>query len=198
MRRQVAVFGAGHPTRREYNLAADVGRLLAERGVTVVCGGLYGVMEAVCMGAKEAGGTTVGILRTYNRLHANPYVDHVIPTGLGDGRNVLVATAGEAAIAIGGRLGTLSEIAIALKHGIPVVGLHTWSLDRGALFDRFVPEARTAEEAVTLALELAGQQDAGAEGEEDEERRVPPTGRLREPGLRDGDGPELPDEGGSA
>ena len=63
MKRQIAVFGPGHPTRREYNLAAEVGRLLAENGVTVVCGGLYGVMEAVCMGAKEAGGTTIGILR---------------------------------------------------------------------------------------------------------------------------------------
>lgn len=182
MKRHVAVFGAGHPSRREYNLAAEVGRLLAERDITVVCGGLYGVMEAVCMGAKEAGGTTIGILRTYNRQHANPYVDHVIPTGLGDARNVLVATAGEAAIAIGGRLGTLSEIAIALKHGIPVVGLRTWSLDRGALFDRFVPEARTAEEAVSLALDLASQHGPrGDESEDDEERITPRPGPLLAP-----------------
>ncbi|MCB9826011.1 MAG: TIGR00725 family protein [Planctomycetes bacterium] len=183
MKRQIAVFGPGHPTRREYNLAAEVGRLLAENGVTVVCGGLYGVMEAVCMGAKEAGGTTIGILRTYNARHANPYVDHVIPSGLGDARNVLVATAGEAAIAIGGRLGTLSEIAIALKHGLPVVGLQTWSLDRGALFDRFVPEARTAEEAVTMALTLAEEQrqrvDAGVE--EDDESETPHSGPVRPP-----------------
>lgn len=155
MKRQIAVFGSGIVSRRIYNLAADVGRRLAERGATVVCGGLFGVMEAVCMGAKEAGGTTIGILRTYNSEHANPYVDHVLPTGLGDARNVLVATAGEAAIAIGGRLGTLSEIVVALKHGIPVVGLHTWSLERGALFDRFVPAARTAEEAVAMAFDLA-------------------------------------------
>ncbi|MGE0190670.1 MAG: TIGR00725 family protein [Planctomycetota bacterium] len=183
MKRQIAVFGAGHPTRREYNLAADVGRLLAERGVTVVCGGLYGVMEAVCMGAKEAGGTTIGILRTYNPRHANPYVDHVIPTGLGDARNVLVATAGEAAIAIGGRLGTLSEIAIALKHGLPVVGLHTWSLDRGALFDRFVPEARTAEEAVTMALSLADErrQRGAPEADDEEEAEAPHSGPVRPP-----------------
>jgi uncharacterized protein (TIGR00725 family) len=155
MKRLIAVFGPGHPTRREYNHAAQVGRLLAERGVTVVCGGLYGVMEAACMGAKEAGGSTVGILRTYNRHDANPYVDYVIPSGLGDARNVLVATAGEAAIAVAGRLGTLSEIAIALKHGIPVVGLGTWKLDRNALFDRYLPEARTPEEAVDMALEFA-------------------------------------------
>lgn len=156
----VSVFGPGHPTREEYNLAADVGRLLARRGLVVVCGGLYGVMEAVCMGAKEEGGTTVGILRTYNRNEANAYVDVVIPSGLGDGRNVLVATAGEAAIAVGGRLGTLAEIALALKHDIPVVGLRTWKLDRDALFDRLLPQVRTAQEAVDMALALAEERRA--------------------------------------
>lgn len=156
----IAVFGPGHPTREEYNLAAEVGRLVAERGFTVVCGGLFGVMEAACMGAKEAGGRTVGLLRTYTRHEANAYVDYVIPTGLGDARNVLVATAGEAAIAIGGRLGTLSEIALALKHGVPVVGLRTWKLDRDALFDRLLPAARSAKEAVDLAIEFADQRAA--------------------------------------
>ena len=170
----MAIFGPGHPTREEYNLAADVGRRLAERGVAVVCGGLYGVMEAACMGAKEAGGRTVGILRTYNRYDANAYVDVVIPTGLGDGRNVLVATAGEAAIAIGGRLGTLSEIAIALKHGIPVVGLKTWKLDRDTLFDRLLAHAKDAQEAVKLALDLA-------EERADERRRA----REEKPGEAD-------------
>lgn len=153
----VAIFGPGHPTREEYNLAAEVGRRLAEHGVTVVCGGLYGVMEAACMGAKEAGGRTVGLLRTYNRYDANAYVDVVIPTGLGDGRNVLVATAGEAAIAIGGRLGTLAEIALALKHGLPVVGLKTWKLDRDTLFDRLLPHASSAEEAVAMAIRMANE-----------------------------------------
>lgn len=160
MHRLISVFGAGNPTREEYNLAAEVGRLLAVRGYGIVCGGLYGVMEAVCMGAKEAGGLTVGLLRTYNRADANPYVDIVIPTGLGDGRNVLVATAGEAAIAVGGRLGTLSEIAIALKHEIPVVGLRTWNLDPDALFDRVIPAAKTAAEAVDLAVSLAERREA--------------------------------------
>ena len=172
MERMVAIFGPGHPSRREYNDAAQVGRLLAERGLTVVCGGLYGVMEAACMGAKEAGGRTVGILRTYNRSDANAYVDVVIPTGLGDARNVLVATAGEVAIAIAGRLGTLSEISIALKHNIPVVGLNTWKLDRNALFDRFLPAASTPEEAVEMALKLADEaaaaRAAGAREEPDE------------------------------
>lgn len=156
----IAVFGPGHTTRDEYNLATDVGRHLAERGVAIVCGGLYGVMEAACMGAKEAGGTTIGLLRRYTRHEANPYVDYVIPTGLGDGRNVLVATAGEAAIAIGGKLGTLSEIAVALKHGIPVVGIRTWKLERDALFDRLLPQVKTAREAVDLALQLADERAA--------------------------------------
>ncbi len=160
MKRMISIFGPGHPTRQEYNQAAEVGRLLAERECAVVCGGLFGVMEAACMGAKEAGGSTVGILRTYNRYDANPYVDYVIPTGLGDARNVLVATAGEAAIAIAGRLGTLSEIAIALKHGIPVVGLGTWKLDRNALFDRYLPAAKTPEDAVAMAIELADKRAA--------------------------------------
>lgn len=160
MKRLVAVFGPGHPSRKEYNQAAEVGRRLAEAGAGVVCGGLYGVMEAACMGAKEGGGTTVGILRTYNPNDANPYVDYVIPTGLGDARNVLVATAGAAAIAIAGRLGTLSEIAIALKHGIPVVGLGTWKLDRHALFDQNLPAAKDPEEAVAMALQLAEERDA--------------------------------------
>ncbi|MFM8981287.1 MAG: TIGR00725 family protein [Planctomycetia bacterium] len=160
MQRLIAVFGAGNPSREEYNLAAEVGRLLAQRGLAVVCGGTYGIMEAACMGAKEAGGLTVGLLPGYQRAEANPYVDVVIPTGLGDARNVLVATAGEAAIAVGGRLGTLSEIALALKHGIPVVGLKTWNLDPAALFDRSVPAARSAAEAVEMALALAAEREA--------------------------------------
>ena len=177
MQRLIAVFGAGNPTREEYNLAAEVGRLLALRGFAVVCGGYYGVMEAACMGAKEAGGLTVGLLSTYSRADANPYVDIVIPTGLGDARNVLVATAGEAAIAVGGRLGTLSEIAVALKHGLPVVGLRTWNLDPDALFDRTIPAAKSAAEAVDLAVSLADRREAlrrsgGAEPDEDDDPEV--------------------------
>jgi uncharacterized protein (TIGR00725 family) len=160
VQRIFSVFGAGLPTRKEYNLAAEVGRLLARRGIAVACGGLYGVMEAVCMGAKEAGGTTIGLLRTYNRHDANPYVDFSLPTGLGDARNVLVATAGEAAIAVGGRLGTLAEVALALKNGIPVVGLGTWRLDPTSLFDRWLPQVKTPEEAVEMAVRLADEREA--------------------------------------
>ena len=180
MKRQIAVLGHGMPTRREYNVAAEVGRELARRDIAIVCGGLFGVMEAACMGAKEAGGTTIGLLRSYNRTHANPYVDYVIPTGLGDARNVLVARAGEAAIAIGGRLGTLSEIALALKHGIPVVGIGTWRLEQGMLFDRFVPSVKSAKEAVDLALTLIDQAEQRAR-RQDEPEAPPDAGLLGEP-----------------
>ena len=193
MKRMVAVFGPGICTRQEYNQAAEVGRRLAERDMVVVCGGLAGVMEAACMGAKEAGGCTVGILRTYNRYDANEYVDHVIPSGLGDARNVLVATAGEAAIAIGGRLGTLSEIAIALKHRVPVIGLNTWSLDRHALFDRFIPAARSAQEAVTLALELADERAAQRDDGADDEEPPLPTDKTLDPPLLPPDAPDPTD-----
>ncbi len=167
MRRVISVIGAGTCTRREFNLAHEVGRRLAEHGFAVVCGGLFGVMEAVCMGAKEAGGLTLGFLPGTAREDANAYVDVAVPTGLRDARNYVVATCGEAVIAVGGKLGTLSEIALALKRGIPVVGLGTWKLDPDRLFETRVPAATTAEEAVELAIRLADEREraraAGAE-----------------------------------
>jgi uncharacterized protein (TIGR00725 family) len=106
-----------------------VGRGLAERGTVLVCGGLGGVMEAACRGAKEAGGTTVGILPGLDPADANPYVDVALATGLGEGRNLLVVRAADALIAIGGGHGTLSEIALALKAGKRVVGIGTWDIE---------------------------------------------------------------------
>jgi uncharacterized protein (TIGR00725 family) len=175
MRRVVSVIGPGHCTRREYALACEVGRLLARRDVVVATGGLFGVMEAACLGAKEAGGTTLGILPNYLRYDANRYVDVAVPTGLRDARNVLVATVGEAVVAVGGGLGTLSEIAIALKHGVPVVAAGgTWRLDPDRLFERMVPVAKSAEEAVALALRFADERerlrDWRAPGEDGEDR----------------------------
>lgn len=95
----------------------------------LVCGGLEGVMEAACRGAKEAGGTTIGILPGTDRGAANPFVDVAVPTGLGEARNALVVRAADALVAVGGGYGTLSEIALALKAGKPVVGLGTWDVD---------------------------------------------------------------------
>ena len=159
--RIVSVIGAGTCTRREFNLAHEVGRLLAARGVALACGGLFGVMEAACMGAKDAGGTTIGFLPGTAKEDANRYVDLVIPTGLRDARNMIVATCGDAVIAVGGKLGTLSEIALALKRGIPVVGLFTWKLDPDRLFETRVPAATSAEEAVEMALRLADERERG-------------------------------------
>src|SRR5204862_5816292 len=107
----------------------------------------------------DAGGTTIGFLPGTAKDDANRYVDLVIPTGLRDARNMIVATCGDAVIAVGGKLGTLSEIALALKRGIPVVGLFTWKLDPDRLFEVHVPAAKTAEEAVTLAIELADKRE---------------------------------------
>jgi uncharacterized protein (TIGR00725 family) len=106
-----------------------VGRGLAERGVLVITGGLGGVMEAASRGAKEAGGTTVGILPGTDRSEANTYVDVAIPTGLGEGRNALVVRAADALVAIGGGYGTLSEVALALRGEKRVVGVGTWDID---------------------------------------------------------------------
>jgi uncharacterized protein (TIGR00725 family) len=106
-----------------------VGRELGSRGVVLVCGGLGGVMEAACRGAKESGGRTVGILPGADRSAANPYVDVAIATGLGEARNALVVRAADALIAVGGGYGTLSEVALGLKAGKRVVGLGTWDVE---------------------------------------------------------------------
>jgi len=110
-------------------VAEAVGRELAARGAVVVCGGLGGVMEAACRGAKKAGGLTVGILPGTDRAAANAFVDVAVPTGLGEARNALVVRAADALIAVGVGYGTLSEIALALKAGKRVVGLDSWDIE---------------------------------------------------------------------
>src|SRR5512136_1455457 len=124
---QIAVIGAVDADPHEMATADAVGALVAKHGAVLVCGGLGGVMEAACRGAKEAGGTTVGILP--GTEGGNPYLDIIIRTGLGHARNVLVVLSADAVIAVGGSHGTLSEIAIALKTGRPVYGLNTWDIE---------------------------------------------------------------------
>lgn len=150
--RLMSVIGAGQCDERTAEMAERVGFELARRGWGVVCGGLGGVMEAVCRGARRAGGLTVGILPGDDPRAANPYVDIVIPTGMGEMRNALVVRAGEAAIAVAGEYGTLSEIALALKMGKPVVGLHTWSLLKNGMLDAGIIPAQSPLEAVEKAL----------------------------------------------
>ncbi len=125
----ISVIGSSNPVKQEHvDLAEAVGRELAKRGVMVVCGGLTGIMEAVCKGAKSAGGVTIGILPGYTVADANEFVDIPIVTSMGYARNVIVVHTGRAVIAVGGAFGTLSEIGHALGDGIPVIGLKTWEL----------------------------------------------------------------------
>lgn len=149
---QISIVGEARQTPEMTALAEEVGAELGRRGITLVCGGALGVMEAACRGAKSVGGTTVGILPSSDPTAANPWVDIPIPTGLGQGRNVIVARSGRAVIAIGGRYGTLSEIAHALKAGIPVVGLHTWTLSKGGNVDPSIIVADDAKDAVEKAV----------------------------------------------
>jgi uncharacterized protein (TIGR00725 family) len=124
----VAVVGPGEASPAELAAAEEVGAGLAQRGVVVVTGGLGGVMEAACRGAEREGGLTVGLLPGLDRSAANPHARVVLPTGLGELRNGLVVRAADALVAVGGGAGTLSEIALALKQGKPVVGLRSWQL----------------------------------------------------------------------
>lgn len=126
---RVSVIGGSEVDDEIYELAVDLGRQLAGRGHAVVCGGLGGTMEAVCRGARLEDGETIGILPGERRTTANRWVTTPIATGLGNARNAIVVLNGDAAIAIDGATGTLSEIALALDYGRPVAGLDTHSVD---------------------------------------------------------------------
>ena len=126
---RVSVIGSGTVDQEITGVAESVGRRLGERGHTVVCGGLGGVMAAACRGAAAAGGHTIGILPGENRGAANPHVETAIATGLGNARNVLVVLNGDAVVAVSGSTGTLSEIGYALDLGRPVAGLDTHDVE---------------------------------------------------------------------
>jgi len=143
---QIAVIGAADTTPEEYETAHAVGRLIAKNHETLVCGGLGGIMEAACKGAKEQDGLTIGIVPDTG--NGNGFLDIVIRSGLGHARNVLVAQSSDAVIAIGGNYGTLSEIAIALKTNRPVFGIKTWEIEG-------VIPCDTPEEAMLRAVNAA-------------------------------------------
>ena len=149
----VGVVGAGLATEAELELAAGVGRLIAEAGAVLVCGGLGGVMDAAARACAEAGGISVGVLPGDERLTASRHLTVAVATGMGEARNAIVARTADVLVAVGGEYGTLSEIAFALKMGQPVVGLSTWDLAREELGDSIV-RADTPVEAVTKALNL--------------------------------------------
>jgi uncharacterized protein (TIGR00725 family) len=145
-RLRIAVIGGSRAGRQAIEAAFEVGRLVARAGAVVVCGGLSGVMEAACRGAREEGGLAIGILPGGSPSEANPWVDVPIATGLGYTRNALVVMNADAVIAVDGEYGTLSEIAYGRIHGKRVVGLGTWEV-------KGVEAAATPEEAVRMALE---------------------------------------------
>lgn len=156
--RYISVIGGGLCGAAEYASAMEVGRLVAEAGATLVCGGLSGVMEAAARGAREAGGPTIGILPGHDRGLANPYLDHVITTGLGHARNLAVVSSGDAVIAVGGSYGTLSEIGLAARVGRPVVILSGWRLqnDQGTEGIWYASSPREAMALVRQALAARG------------------------------------------
>ncbi len=150
--RVVSVIGAGACTPEQAQLAEEVGRLLAENGVALVCGGRGGVMEAACRGAQKAGGIAIGLLPGSDVSDGNSYLTVALPTGLGHARNALIALAGSSVIAIGGGPGTLSEIGLALKAGRRVITLESWSMKDYRDEPATVVVAQTPAEAVGLAL----------------------------------------------
>ncbi len=151
----IAVCGAGHCDTSLATCAATVGRLLAEAGAVVVCGGLGGVMAAVCQGVASAGGLSIGFLPGEDSTAANPDVGIALATGLGEGRNLLIVRSCAAVIAIGGEYGTLSEIALARKLGRTVIGMQTWDLGQAPGGEPHIIPAATPEAAVAAALAAA-------------------------------------------
>jgi uncharacterized protein (TIGR00725 family) len=152
----VAVVGAGRASVEEEHAAERVGRALAGADAVLVCGGLGGVMEAACRGARAGGGTTVGVLPGLRREDGNPYLEVAIPTGLGEMRNALVVRAADGLVAIGGEFGTLSEIAFALKARKPVVALGGWELARAGEPVEAIVRAASPEDAVARVLAACG------------------------------------------
>lgn len=145
----IGVIGAANASEKEKRTSEEVGVLIAKGNCFLLCGGMGGVMEAACRGAKSAGGTTIGVLPGPERSSANRFIDIPIVTGMGEARNVIVAKSSHSVIAIGGSFGTLSEISFALKSGIPVIGLDTWDVSEEII------KCETPEEAVRTAFELS-------------------------------------------
>ena len=141
---QIGMIGGREASEGQLRLAEETGELIAQKGAVLVCGGLGGIMEAGCRGAKRGGGTTIGILPGNRIEDANPFVDIALPTGMGVARNSIIIHSSQGVIAVSGKYGTLSEIAFALQIGIPVVSLQSWD------FDNAILQASCPEEAVDM------------------------------------------------
>jgi uncharacterized protein (TIGR00725 family) len=153
----IAVVGGSAVDDRTYLMAKEVGRLLAEAGAVVINGGYSGVMEAASWGAIEAGGTVIGVLQGTDTREGNPHLTHAIATGMGKGRNTIIAITCDAMIAVDGGYGTLSEVAQAMNHGRPVVALGSWDLEgAGRVEEGAFTTVGSPKEAVDEALRLSG------------------------------------------
>jgi len=152
--RIISVIGGAQCSQSEASFAEDIGRMIAREGLGVACGGRGGVMEAVCRGAWDKSGFTLGILPSLDMENANPYLTVALPTGLGEARNVLVIQAGEVVLAIGGGYGTLSEIAHALRQGKPVIGYSTWCAQDGHHDELPIHRVESPSEAINTIREL--------------------------------------------
>jgi uncharacterized protein (TIGR00725 family) len=151
----IGVIGASRANDELLRLAEELGQEIASRGAAVVCGGMMGVMEAVCKGARAKGGLTIGIIPSDEKTDANQYVQIPIVTGMGVGRNVMLVKTADVVIAVGGEFGTLSEIAHALNIGKTVISLRSWELEKAT--DRTIPnlvDAESPKEAVDIALDV--------------------------------------------
>jgi len=153
----ISVIGGEDAPPEANRLAEEVGRELAKRGVTVCCGGGGGIMEAACRGARSEGGHTIGILPGSDASESppNPWVEFPVFTGIGYARNASVVLTGDAVIAVDGSYGTLSEIAYAMIHGVPLVGLDTWDFEYHGHDAERITRVSTAVEAVAKAIEMA-------------------------------------------
>lgn len=149
-KKYISVIGAGRCDNETAAQAEEVGRLIARAGAVLVCGGMGGVMEVACRGAKAEGGVTLGVLPGLDRADTNPYLDYSICTGIGHARNLAVVASSDAVIAVGGEFGTLSEIGLALKTGKRVVLLGSWEISRCGTLPEGVFLARDPQNAVDL------------------------------------------------
>ncbi len=155
----IGVIGAGRAGEQALRDAREIGRRIAREGAVLVCGGLGGVMEAACRGCREEEGETIGILPGGDPAQANPHITFAIPTNMGHARNIIIAHTAEVLIAVEGEYGTLSEMAIGLKLGRPVIALGSWPKIGGVVY------VDSPEEAVTAALDRIGWNGRPARGE---------------------------------
>ena len=147
--KMIGVIGGGQCSPDIELIAEEVGSLIAKKGAVLICGGLSGVMEAACRGAKKSNGTTIGVLPGNRKTEANLFIDIPIVTGMADARNIIIVRSSDAVIAIDGKYGTLSEISFCLVYNVPVIGLKTWNVDPAII------QANNANEAVKKAFDLA-------------------------------------------